>query len=49
MNCNDETKGETIVINEIPAFRQAVTKICRDSGHRYTLKSCLECNPPPPV
>jgi hypothetical protein len=42
-------ENEPTLINEIPAFRQAVTKICRDSGHRYTLKSCLDCNPLPPV
>ena len=40
---------EPIVINNTPPYRKAVTKICRESGHRFTLKSCLDCNPIPPV
>ena len=40
---------EPIVINEIPAFRKAVTQICKKYDHKYTLKSCLVCNPLPPV
>ncbi len=40
---------EPIVINDTPSYRKGVTKICRDSGHYYTLKSCLDCNPLPPV